>query len=39
MEVSEREAMVKATADAVDFQQMMKEATESASNTGTQNDS
>ena len=39
MEAGEREAMVKATVDAVDFPQMMKEAMESASNTGTQNDS
>ncbi len=39
MEAGEREAMVKAAVDAVDFPQMMKEAMESASNTGTQNDS
>jgi hypothetical protein len=39
MEAGEREVMVKATVDAVDFPQMMKEAMESASNTGTQNDS
>lgn len=39
MEAGEREAMVKATIDAVDFPQMMKEAMESASNTGMQNDS
>lgn len=39
MEAGEREAMVKAAVDAVDFPQMMKEAMESASNTGMQNDS
>lgn len=39
MEAGEREAMVKAAADAVDFQQMMREAMESDSNTGMQNDS
>ena len=39
MESGEREAMVKAAADAVDFQQMMKENMGPASNTGTQNDS
>ena len=36
MESGEREAMVKAAADAVDFQQMMKENMEPVSNTGTQ---
>jgi len=40
MEAGEREAIVKVTSDAVDFQQrMMKEAMGSASNTGMQNDS
>jgi hypothetical protein len=39
MESGEREAIVKAAVDAVDFPQMMKEAMESASNTGTQKDS
>lgn len=39
MEAGERDAMVKATVDAVDFPQMMKEVMESASSTGTQNDS
>ena len=39
MESGEREAMVKAAADAVDFQQMMKENMEPGSNTGMQNDS
>jgi hypothetical protein len=39
MEAGEREAMVKVTADAVDFQQMMKETMGPASSTGTQKDS
>ena len=39
MESGEREAMVKVAADAVDFQQMMKENMEPGSNTGMQNDS